>query len=178
MTRREIYDILNPMIKLITGIPTTIFIDNQSHDNARAPRGEYASVNPKLTMNTLGQASARNKISLTPGKIDQTVGVNIEARCSINFFRGAALEYAEKLSYGNKLNYVSEHMFKNNVRWRRVGPVNNLTALQERSLEQRAQIDIFIAYEITNLEEINFIEIIPIEVENEDGDILHEQDFQ
>ena len=68
-------------------------------------------------------------------------------------------------------------LFKAKIGWNGTSNVNNLTALQSAKQEQRAQIDVRLMYEVSNISEINNILSASLIIENEKSQILYEDTF-
>lgn len=173
MTNDQIFDVMREIIILVTGVPECI-LDNQ---NAPSPSGEYCAVQPKQSVTQRGQANI--EYASAPGSIDmtQTIKSQMVAVCSINFYRGAALDYATLLAQANKRSDVSQILYRAGLGWLEVVSINNLTALQSEQWEPRAQISIRLGYEIEQTVTINTIERIPYSAENDDGDVLSTGDI-
>lgn len=168
MTREELFDIIRPIILTVTSVPEVILAD----PNAPSPLGAYASVETKQAINQRGQANIRRATSVTPQSVDVDIRAQIIADCSINFYRGNARDLAERLLQANKRPDISGILFTAGLGWFGAGAVNNLTALQSDSYEQRAQVTIRLAYVTTDPLVINSIEAIPWEVQYEDATVV------
>lgn len=175
MTREQLFDILRPIIISVTGVPECILAD----PNAPSPSGEYASVEPLLSIRQRGQANIiRTDTALVPSPIGPVNDSNVDVRaqvianCSINFYRGDARYRASRLLQANKRPDISVILFQNKIGWNGAEPINDLTALQSNQHEQRAEITIRLMYEIIDPVIINAIYSAQIIVENEKGDEL------
>ena len=153
MNREQLFDILRPIIITVTGVPECILAD----PNAPAPGGEYASVEPLLSIRQRGQANIiRTNTAPVSSPIGPVNDLNVDVRaqiianCSINFYRGDARFRASRLLQAN----------------------NDLTAIQSNRQEQRSQITIRLMYETTDPVIINAIYSAQIIVQNEKGQIL------
>ena len=175
MTREQLFDILRPIILTVTGVPECILAD----PNAPSPRGEYASVEPLLSIRQRGQA---NMIRTDTAPVSSPIGpvndsnvdvrAQVIANCSINFYRGDPRYRASRLLQANKRPDISAILFQNKIGWNGAEPINDLSALQSHRREQRAQITIRLMYEITDPVIINTIYSAQLIVENEKGDEL------
>ncbi len=168
MTSDELYDILQPIVLLVTGVPTCILAD----PNKPAPPGEYASIRPKVNISERAQPIIKRKTSLTPQSVDDTIERQIGCTAWIEFYRGEALDRAELLRGCNKRSDISTTLYQNSLGWRGTGPVNNLTAIQSDNFEQRAQIEINLWYTTTDEITINSIESASVEVQYETGETI------
>ena len=153
MTNEEIFDILRPIVLNVTGVPECILAE----PNKPAPLGVYAAIEPQQTISERGQANiSRN------GKSGALMDVDVRAQIActawVNFYRGDTRTLASKLKQCNKRPDISALLFQNNLGWAGTGPINNLTALQSKNYESRAQIAINLWYETTDPVEINTIE--------------------
>lgn len=175
MTREQLFDVVRQIILTVTGVPECILAD----PNAPSPRGEYASVEPMLSLNQRGQANTIRKdtapVSSPIGpvnNVDVDTRAQVIANCSVNFYRGDARYRAGRLFQCNKRPDISTLLFKNKIGWNGTDQVNDLTALQSKRHEQRSQITLRLMYELTDPVEINAIYSAQIIVENEKGDEL------
>lgn len=175
MTREQLFDILRPIIMTVTGVPECILAD----PNAPSPQGEYASVEPLLSIRQRGQANIiRTDTAPVTSPIGPVNNSNVDVRaqvianCSINFYRGDARYRASRLLQANKRPDISVILFQNKIGWNGAEPINDLTALQSNQREQRAQITIRLMYEIIDPVIINAIYSAQLIVENEKGDEL------
>jgi len=172
MTSDELFDILQPIVKLVTGVPVCILAD----PNKPSPQGEYASIRPKVGIDKRGSIVTR-KTSMVPDSVD--IGIRRQIACSawVQFYRGEALDRAELLIDCNKRSDISTTLFKNNLGWRSTSAVNNLTGLQSNNFEQRAQITVNLWYTTTDALTINSIESTSVEVQYEDGTVIVTEDI-
>lgn len=168
MTSDELYDILQPIVKLVTGVPVCILAD----PNKPSPKGEYAAIRPKVNIGERGQPNIIRKTSATPQSVDNDIQRQIECTAWVQFYRGEAMDRAELLKGCNKRSDISTMLFKNKLGWRGTGPVNNLTALQANNFEQRAQIEIKMWFTTSDAITYNSIESATVEVQYENGTIV------
>lgn len=164
MTNEQLFAILRPIVLSVTGVPECILADGKP--GAKAPSGAYASIRPRQSVTERGQANIYTK-DIPGDLVEFDVRAQVIASCSINFFRGNALEYAERLKECNKRPDVSIALFKAGVGWGGTDAVNNLTGLQSAEWEQRAQITIRLMYEARNIAEVNNILHATVIAENE-----------
>lgn len=154
MTNEQLFDKLRPIIMLATGVPEVIFANQQKSGNA--PQGQYASLYPRQTVRQRGQSNTFKRN--TPNdKIETKVRAQIIATCSVNFFRGDAHMFAERLFECNKHPNISMMLMKAGLGWNGADAVNDLTALQSANWEQRAQVSIRVMYVTETQSEINNI---------------------
>lgn len=171
MTNEEIYLIMQPIVTTVTGLSTVILAD----PDQSAPSGEYAVIRPQASIDERGQAN----IYQTTASSDT---VTIEVRPQIinevvvEFYRGGALSYAKSLKEANKRPDISRMLYRAQpqpIGWNRTGNVLNLTALQSKNWEQRAQISIYIMYEFMgDPVTIESIERIPLQAQNSAGTVI------
>lgn len=167
MTNEQIFAILRPIIMRVTGVPQCILAD----PNAQSPKGTYCSIRPRQSVSERGQANiyASNQ---PDDKTRTEVRSQIICRCDINFFRGAAMQYAELLKECHKRPDVAWELFGHKIGWGGTEPINNLTALQASNFEQRAQITLRLYYETSQSVDINNILSVDVVTENEKGQTL------
>lgn len=172
MTNSEIFAILRPIVMTVTGVPECILAD----PNAQAPVGPYASIRVRQAIRERGQANIR----ITDLPVTREVRYDIRAQiiCDVNieFWRGDAMEYAEKLKECHKRPDVPWQLYRNKLGWGGTDAVNNLTALQSANFEQRAQITVRLYYEALDIVDVNRIEQVSASVENEKGVTLQSVD--
>ena len=165
MTNNELYEIIRPIVIAVTGVPQVILAD----PNRQAPSGVYITVEPQQTVDERGQANVirTNVPSTTPVGLDDVqvdVRAQVIAQCSINVFtrktgktNPGARYIAGKLKQADKRPDVMASLINANVNWLRTSAVQNLSALQSRKWDSRAQIDIFLGYETSDVTTINAI---------------------
>lgn len=172
MTNEELFAKLRPIVLLATGVPECILADQSTPTGSKpSPTGAYASITPRQTVSERGQANISMRD--VPGdKVEYDVRAQILCSCSVNFFRGQALMYAERLKQANKRPDVSALLFKAGIGWNMADAVNNLTALQSANFEQRAQITLRLMYEASSVVEVNNILEASLSVQYETGPII------
>lgn len=172
MTNEELFTILRPHILALTGVPECILYAQ----NADAPQGEYASVNPRYAIEERGQANIYRKD--VPGDlVESDVRPQAMITVAVELFRGEALERAERLFQMGKIETVTWDLFKHKLSIRNTSGVLNLTALQSSNYEQRARIEIYLWAELSTKYTVNNILGTSIVAENEDGDTIQEIDI-
>jgi len=171
MTNQELFSKLRPVVLAATGVPECILADQYGPGQVPAPQGAYATITPRQSVAERGQANIY--ASNVPGDlINVDVRAQIMATCSVNFYRGEALMYAELLKQANKRPDISTILYKSGIGWNGTDAVNNLTSLQSANFEQRAQISIRIMYETSSAADINNILSASVIVENEKAEVI------
>ena len=171
MTNEELFKKLRPIVMLATGVPECLLADQAGTGSMPAPQGAYATITPRQSVSERGQANivSRNR----PGElVEVDVRAQIMCSASVNFYRGEALMYAERLKQANKRPDVSMMLFKAKIGWNSTDAVNNLTSLQSANFEQRAQITIRLMYETSSLPAINNILSATVALENEKAQVI------
>ena len=171
MTNAELFAKLRPIVMLATGVPECILADQQGPSSMPAPNGPYATITPRQSVGERGQANITSRD--IPGELVQyDVRAQIMCAVSVNFYRGEALMYAERLKQANKRPDVSMMLFKAKIGWNSTDAVNNLTSLQSANFEQRSQITLRLMYETISQPEINNILSASVSLENEKAEVL------
>lgn len=177
MTDNDIYDLVHSIVALTTGLANDHIIP--ADDNEKSPDNAYASIKIGASRGQRGQANIiKSNTGLVASPIGQVHDVNHDVRAqitvdvSVNFYRGSALENATKMFQANKLPTISGLLFTANIGWKGANAINDLTALQSKEREERAQITITLLYEQTQSEITNAIYSTEVIAENEDGDVI------
>ncbi|WP_432783723.1 hypothetical protein QZH45_09700 [Pseudomonas corrugata] len=171
MTNQELFAKLRPIVMLATGVPECILADQIGPGSMGAPQGAYATITPRQSPTRRGQANIVSRD--VPGdQVEVDVRAQIMCSCSVNFYRGEALMFAERLIEANKRPDISIMLFKAKIGWNGTDAVNNLTSLQSANFEQRAQITIRLMYETSSLPVINNILSATVVLENEKAQVL------
>ena len=171
MTNQELFAKLRPIVMLATGVPECLLADQIGPGSMPAPKGAYATNTPRQSVSERGQANiiSRN----VPGElVEVDVRAQIMCSASVNFYRGEALMYAERLKQANKRPDVSMMLFKAKIGWNSTDAINNLTSLQSANFEQRAQITIRLMYETSSLPVVNNILSVEVALQNEKARVL------
>ena len=171
MTNQELFAKLRPIVMLATGVPECLLADQIGPGSMPAPQGAYATITPRQSVSERGQANiiSRN----VPGEqVEVDVRAQIMCSASVNFYRGEALMYAERLKQANKRPDISMMLFRAKIGWNSTDAVNNLTSLQSANFEQRAQITIRLMYETSSLPAINNILSASVAFENEKAQVI------
>lgn len=157
MTNEELFDKLRPIILQATGVPEVIWGNQYTpEDDDYSPAGEYASIFIRQSVVERGQAIVvqRDKVG---DLVETDVRAQVIASCSVNFYRGNAHQYAERLKQCNKHPGISIALFMAGLGWNGADSVNDLTALQASAWEPRAQVTIRLMYEVLTRTDINNI---------------------
>lgn len=171
MTNQELFAKLRPIVMLATGVPECLLADQIGPGSMPAPQGAYATITPRQAISERGQANIVSRDA--PGnQVEVDVRAQIMCSASINFYRGEALMYAERLKQANKRPDISMMLFKAKIGWNSTDAVNNLTSLQSANFEQRAQITIRLMYETSSLPVINNILSATVALENEKAQVI------
>lgn len=174
MTREGLFQILRPIITNVTGLAQVI-LANQSHN---APEGEYCSVEPFSTITQLGRGHVKTEsIPSQDGNpnfedLKEILTVSMEATVSVNFYRGNAQDYAQKLMFCDQRSAVSDYLFENGVGWMGCDAVNNLTMLNSALYEQRSQMNIRVRFKQEQEDFVQAIYEASWVVEDESGNEL------
>ncbi|NWC11878.1 hypothetical protein HX776_24130 [Pseudomonas agarici] len=171
MTNQEFFAKLRPIVMLATGVPECILADQAGPDSMPAPKGAYATITPRQYIGERGQANVTTR-DILGDLVETEVRAQIMCSASINFYRGEALMYAERLKQANKRPDISIMLFKAKIGWNSADGVNNLTSLQSANFEQRSQITLRLMYEAISISEINNILSVEVALENEKAQVL------
>jgi hypothetical protein len=171
MTNQEFFAKLRPIVMLATGVPECILADQYGPGSMPAPEGAYATITPRQYVGERGQANVTSR-DIPGDLVEFEVRAQIMCSCSVNFYRGEALMYAERLKQANKRPDISIMLFKAKIGWNSADGVNNLTSLQSANFEQRSQITLRLMYEAISLSEINNILSVEVALENEKAQVL------
>lgn len=167
MTNDQIYLILQPIIKRVSGCPVVI----KYAQNADSPKGEYGSIQVTDRADERGQANITRK-KLPDGSIEETVKAQVMKTVVVEFYRGAAHDYAIKLFQMGKRQDVSWDLFKHKISIRNTGSIIDLTALQSSNYEARSRIDLYLWLEESNSYILNPIEGVGFSVSYEGNSIV------
>ncbi len=177
MTDDEIYDVFHQIITTVTGLPVTSVIP--ADDNEESPSGPYASIKVGQARGQRGHANQYLKnTDLVDSPIGQVRDVEHDIRAqltcdiSVNFYREGAGESASKLYQASKRPDISQLLYQSNIGWRNANAINDLSFLQSKEMEERAQLIITIWHEQTQTVTTNAIYSTTISVENEEGDTI------
>lgn len=171
MTNEELFAKLRPIVMLATGVPECMLADQAGPGSMPAPKGAYATITPRQFIGQRGQANIVSR-DIAGNQVEVDVRAQIMCSCSVNFYRGEAIMYAERLMQANKRPDISMMLFKSKIGWNSTDAVNNLTSLQSANFEQRAQITIRLMYETSSLPAINNILSASVAFENEKAQVI------
>lgn len=171
MTNEELFKKLRPIVMLATGVPECVLADQYGPGSMPAPQGAYATITPRQSVSERGQANITSR-DIPGDLIEFDIRAQIMCSCSVNFYRGEAIMFAERLKQANKRPDISIMLFKAKIGWNSTDAVNNLTSLQSANFEQRAQITIRLMYEAISISEINNILSVEVALQNEKARVL------
>lgn len=116
--------------------------------DAGSPAGSYCAVrlqNPEVfgqAMKSAHEVSALDNPALSD-YLDRTA-TQLILSFSLNFYRNNAMAYATSMLEAHRRIPVQNVMRAGGMAWSRASPVNNLTGLQSASMEERAQLNIYL----------------------------------
>jgi hypothetical protein len=171
MTNEELFKKLRPIVMLATGVPECLLADQSGPGSMPAPKGAYATITPRQSVGERGQANVTSR-DIPGDLVEFDVRAQIMCSASVNFYRGEALMFAERLKQANKRPDISIMLFKAKIGWNSTDGVNNLTSLQSANFEQRSQITLRLMYEAISISEINNILSVEVALENEKAQVL------
>ncbi len=171
MTNQELFAKLRPIVMLATGVPECLLADQIGPGSMPAPQGAYATITPRQSPTRRGQANIVSR-DIPGNQVEVDVRAQIMCSCSVNFYRGEAMMFAERLIEANKRPDISMMLFKAKIGWNSTDAVNNLTSLQSANFEQRAQITIRLMYETSSLPVVNNILSVEVALQNEKARVL------
>ncbi len=171
MTNEELFAKLRPIVMLATGVPECILADQAGPGSMPAPKGPYATITPRQSVSERGQANIVKR-DIPGDQVEVDVRAQIMCSCSVNFYRGEAIMFAERLKQANKRPDISMMLFKSKIGWNSTDAINNLTSLQSANFEQRAQITIRLMYETSSLPAVNNILSATVALENEKAQVI------
>lgn len=166
MTRENIFSAIRIAIKTATGVPMCVM----ASPGSVAPSGEYAEVEPMQVVN----GNAQPLVTQNAGD-SQTIIGNVHVECNVNFYRGDARARAAQLRYAGHRNDVIWPLYNVGLHWQRVGPINNLSALQSSRVEQRANVTIYLMFKEIAVTNLNTVLYAPVDVEYSDGTIVYSE---
>lgn len=177
MTDDEIYDVFHQIITTVTGLAGDHVIP--ADDNKKSPDNAYASIKVGQARGQRGHANQYLKnTDLVPSPIGQvrdvSHGIRAQLTCdiSVNFYREGSGFNASLLYQASKRPDISQLLFQAGIGWRNSNAINDLSALQSKEIEERAQLTITVWYEQSQNVTTNAIYSAAISVENEDGDTI------
>jgi len=174
VTNNELFSVIRKIVMLVTelGDGNVVIRD----PDLGSPSGEYCAIEVAGPARAYAKGGQRfTNIGPVSSPIGDVYDVNHEVRqhvlreVSLNFYRGTANDHAIKMLGAAKRVDAHSLLLTNNLGWISVGPVNDLTALQSGSHEQRAEVTITIASLETQNVQSNAIYNVPLSVQNENG---------
>jgi len=167
------------LVKIITGLPDKqVIAGNQSKPS---PQGEYATVKvvsdqPRGQANQVLTPSAPVTVPGLGTITDyiETTKTQKIVQIDINFYRGRAKSLASSLAEANKRHVVSAFLWAKKLGWQRVGPVQNLTELEQAGFESRAQVSLYLYIEDAVVDTINKIYRVEYNMKSESMETLTE----
>lgn len=171
MTNEELFEVLREIVITATGVPECDLADQPGPDTMPAPDGPYATITPRQSVGERGQANIITR-DVAGDQVEVDVRAQIMCAASVNFYRGEALMYAERLKQANKRPDISTMLFKAKIGWNGADAVNNLTSLQSANFEQRAQITLRLMYETSSLPVVNNILSAEVSLQNEKAQVI------
>ena len=172
MTNDDLFAVVRKMVMLVTGLDDVIIRD----PNIGSPTGEYCAVEVAGPARIFAKPGSRMyKVGPVASPIGNVYDVGQEVKThvirdvALNFYRGTANDHAIKILGAPRRMDVHELLLRNSLGWVSTGPVNDLTALQSGSYEQRAEVTMVIASLETQSVQSNAIYQSSLSVQNEDG---------
>lgn len=160
----EIFGAVKKVVERIVAVPA--FSANQ---NDIAPRGAYATILVMQSAVATSRGTVRQKIINDGNDAVVTARYPVTWTVTINFWRGKAIENATRLLNLFYLPATSDELFAKGIGLVNCSNVQNLTALQSKSFEERAVITLTLTTFEEISEQVGVIRKFGISVENEDG---------
>ena len=143
MTLNELNELVRNTIKSLVPVDDVI----KYYPNAPRPAGSYATVNVAEPRN-VGMRDIQ--FFINGEDVDEKVVMLFEAMVSINFYRDDARQYAAIFVGMLKSNSVVESFSSAGVGFIRASTIRDITFLQTVEYEDRAQVDLFLQFEMTS----------------------------
>lgn len=176
MTNSELYLVVRQMVHAVTGLPLDKIVAQDPECNIK---GEYCAIKINGTARERGRGSinfGQSDIVSSPigdvRNLTSDIISYIERDVTLNFYRGAAHDYARSMTACGRFFSVRDVMLRNGVGLLGRGVVNDLTALQSDSREPRAEITLTIATTENYSDEINAVYGVSLIAENEKAEML------
>ena len=160
----EIFEAIKKVVERLTGVQA--FSANQ---NDIAPRGAYATILVMQSAVATSRGTVKQKIINDGNDAVVTARYPVTWTVTINFWRGKAIENATRLMNIFYLPATSDELLASGVGLVNCSNVQNLTALQSKSFEERAVITLTLTTFEEISEQVGVIRKFAISVENEDG---------
>lgn len=169
----KLYETIRSIVLLATGVNECILADQ----NAPAPSGAYATIRisddikrMNRTFTTLKEVDSTDSTT----QLEHTIHKDLMAKVTVNFYRGQALAMARRLVDCTYSPDIQALLYTKEMGIMKFGSVVNTTALQSNQTEQRATIDLDVAYTDTYTTLVNKIDSVDFIVENSKGEKLTE----
>lgn len=144
-------DELNKFFRDITRVVTVASEVIEHHPNAPRPKGDYATVH----VGDLVPVGAGDKgYSTNAEDLDEKVATLYDVMISVNFFRGDAQQNASILAGSMRRTSVITLFNAVGLGFTRPSAIRELTHLMDSKHEERAQIDLFVQFELTPIVEL------------------------
>lgn len=166
LNHKAIQKTVAKIVEVAVGVPSHI-----ASPNAGAPEGLYCEVGYPVE-DGHGQAIKQRRV-LGDDFTDITKTQKLVS-LSLNFYRDGALAAAGGLREANKREPIHALLWTNKLGWMRLGPVNNLTALQNANQEERGQVTLYLWAE--DIVEDTVLRALGVKftTKDEDGHVLAE----
>ncbi len=168
MTNRAVFEAVRAIVVKVTGL-SRVYLADQS---VKAPAGDYATIRVCQGYQPTALGGVKTKYNKTEQTITTDVFCPVRYDVHVNFYREAAMDYAQLLVNCSRLPSVHETLLRNKLGWGGTDPVQNLTALQSSQQEERAVIVIHLIGEKRLTETVNSIEAASFIVEDEKTNAL------
>lgn len=152
------------IVEAVTGV--TAFI---ADPGVGAPDGTYCAVRVQ-TEDGFGQAM--KSLEVAGQDFTDITKTQKVVTVSLNFYRDGAMVYAGALREANKRYPVRGILYLAKLGWQRLGPINNLTALLNGNMEERAQVNLYLYAEDTVEDTVNRARKVKFTTSDEDGHVL------
>lgn len=160
----EIFEAIKKVVERLTGVQA--FSANQ---NDISPRGAYATILVMQSAVATSRGTVKQKIINDGNDAVVTARYPVTWTVTINFWRGKAIENATRLMNIFYLPATSDELLASGVGLVNCSNVQNLTALQSKSFEERAVITLTLTTFEEISEQVGVIRKFGISVENEDS---------
>ena len=164
----KLFKVLRTVVMRATGVKECILADQ----NAPAPKGDYATirindrakeiVRPQSDYSVINPRDANSMLRFE-------MKTSLLADVHVNFYRDGAFSKASKLMGCTRIPSIADIITRSELGIMRIGSAINTTALQSDRTEERATIQLDVAFERIYTEEIAPINSVAISVETEDG---------
>lgn len=169
----HLYKVLRNVVLKATGVSSCILADQ----NAPAPKGDYATIR----INDRASETIRPQSDYSvddPTKSDSLLNFSLKssliADVHINFYRDGAFSKASKLIGCTRIPSIADMITRAELGIMRIGSAINTTALQSDRTEERATIQLEVAFERVYTEQIAPIKSVKVSVTDEEGVLIGE----